>query len=630
MYGLAAARAYSLIMFGALFCTLSAKFLQACRDKDIGGYFRWILADISFLVLAELVLVLVCFRWSRRWVFRVVTTVAAVVCTWSIVHAAYLIRTGTEIVPRALLSVVRDPANALLMIGVNLVKMPLAATILLGPSAMGLGFLFCVLARPRLRAYNRRRFTIRIAACLIVGLGAVLTRPFVGSGNSTHASSPHVRAVVSLFHLRLIESHRRLPYSNQVQLGLRSDRANHNVVIVIMEGVQYMYTSLSDRQSALTPYLARLAGQGVEFTNTRSSVTHTTKALFALLTGRFPSASDDLAEVVPAVKPYASLATVLQRQLGFRTAFFQSAKGDFESRAGLVHNLGFEKFWTREDLNDPNSFIAYLACDEFAMLDPIAEWIKRDSKPFLLTILCSVTHDPYEVPEWFAELAKEPVERYRQTISYTDKFLQALDAELTRLGLADKTVFCVVGDHGEAFGEHGLSGHDGIAFDEALRVPFCVRAPLLVQGGTKITQPVSSIDVTPTLLRLLGFEVGGAGFDGLDALGGIPEGRRVYFSGWTQPAPGGFVMGDRKFVYDLQEKAVWVYDLATDPGELVRMEVSEAEAREIAESVTNWRKNTIFRLRQQERGKKTLFGRWVVRWSSRLFVRAKYRPQVED
>jgi hypothetical protein len=26
------------------------------------------------------------------------------------------------------------------------------------------------------------------------------------------------------------------------------------------------------------------------------------------------------------------------------TAFFQSAKGTFESRPGLVHNLGFEKF----------------------------------------------------------------------------------------------------------------------------------------------------------------------------------------------------------------------------------------------------------------------------------------------
>jgi phosphoglycerol transferase MdoB-like AlkP superfamily enzyme len=43
--------------------------------------------------------------------------------------------------------------------------------------------------------------------------------------------------------------------------------------------------------------------------------------------------------------------------LNFRTAFFQSAKGSFEARPGLVYNLGFDKFWARDDLNDPNAFL---------------------------------------------------------------------------------------------------------------------------------------------------------------------------------------------------------------------------------------------------------------------------------
>ncbi len=601
---------------------------QACRDGKLGEYLLWILPDISVLVLAELVLALVCFRWSRKWVFRIVTTVAAVVCTWSIIHAAYLIRTGTEALPRILLTVVRDPVNGFRLIGGNLVKLPVSSTILLGPSAVGLVFLFCVLARPRLRVYNRRRFATRISVSLIVGLGATFTRPFVGSGSSAHARNPHLRAVMSFFHPSLEESQRQLPYFDQVQLGLKPAHVNHNIVIVVLEGIQYAYTSLAGEHGASTPYLAGLAGQGVEFTSTRSTVTHTTKALFAILTGRYPSVSDDLAEAIPAARPYASLATILQRQLGFRTAFFQSAKGDFESRPGLVHNLGFEKFWARDDLGDPNHFIYYLASDEFAMLEPITEWIKQDTRPFLLTILCSVTHDPYDVPKWYGERAKEPVDRYRQTISYTDEFLAALDVELAGLNLAQETIFCVIGDHGEAFGEHGRSGHDKIAFDEVLRVPFCIRAPLLVGPGAKVAQPVSSIDVTPTLLGLLGFETAGAGFDGIDGLGVIPEERAVYFSGWSQPAPGGFVQGTRKFVYYVEDGSVWLYDLVADPGELVSMEVPEAQ--EIADGITGWRKNSIFRLRQQQRGMKTVFGYWLVRWSSRLFVRAKYQPEAED
>jgi len=304
--------------------------------------------------------------------------------------------------------------------------------------------------------------------------------------------------------------------------------------------------------------------------------------------------------------------------LGFRTAFFQSAKGDFEARPGLVHNLGFEKFWARDDLGDTEGFIAYLACDEFLMLEPITEWIKAGEGPFLLTILCSVTHDPYEVPEWFGEPAREPVERYRQTIAYTDKFLEALDVELTKLNLADKTIFCVVGDHGEAFGEHGLMGHGQIAFDEVLRVPFCLKAPLLVEPGTKVVQPVSSVDLTPTLLTLLGFDINDVGFDGADVLGNIRLERKVYFSGWMQEGPAGFVEGDSKFIYNPTERTVCLYDLVGDPRESARIELPEQRAQKVADSIISWRKNSIFRIHQQRTGRMTLFEHWLCRWTNRV------------
>ena len=616
-------------MFAALFCTLAAKFFQACRTDRASDYFRWIMSDISILLFGEIALALVCFRWRRKWVFRAATIAAAVVCTWSVIYAGYLIRMGTEVLPRVLLPLVRDPVNALPMIGANLVKAPIASILLLGPSLLALVFLSCVLARPALRAYDRRRFSIRIGVCLAIAVGAAFARAFVGGGGAAYARSPHVRAVMSLFHPRLEESRRRIPYLDQVQLPLGGDPAKHNVVIFIFEGVQYVYTSLADTDNSLTPHLSSLAAQGAQFTNARSSVTHTTKALFAMLTGRFPSASEDLAEAVPAVRQYAGLATIVYRQLGYRTAFFQSAKGEFESRPGLVHNLGFDKFWARDDLNDPNSYIAYLACDEFAMLEPIAEWIRQDEEPFLLVILCSVTHDPYDVPQWYGEPAKEPVERYRQTIQYTDGFLRELDANLAGLGLADNTIFCVVGDHGEAFGEHGLSGHDQIAYEEALRVPFCLRAPSLVAPGTKVTQPVSSIDLTPTLLGLLGFETAGAGFDGIDALGVIPQGRRVYFCGWVREGPSGFAVGQSKYVYDPADKSVCLYDLLADPGEMVRTWLLAAQAQEMGDSIVSWRKSTVFRLSQREPGKQTVFGRWEVRWTNRLFLSTRYLGETE-
>ncbi len=615
---------YSILVFGALFCVAAVKLFQACRSDQASQWWRWVLVDIYVLLFIEVGISLICFRWLHRGVFRLATLLAAVVCTWSVIYAGYLIRMGTEALPRVLLPVLRDPVNAGRMIGGNLIKAPFASILLLGPSFLALGVLISVLIRPRLAPYGRRRFTARVAVCLAIALVALSVRLYVGN-TSEYGRNPQVRAVASLFHGRLEESKRRLPRFDELVLPRRAGAANYNVVVVILEGVQYAYTSLSKNGAAETPYVLSLAEQGVEFANMRSSVTHTTKSLFALLTGWLPSASEDLAEAVPVPKPYASLATILRSQAGYRTAFFQSAQGDFESRPGLIHNLGYDKFWARDDLGDPNHYIYYLACDEFALLKPVCEWISGGAKPFLLTFLCSVTHDPYDVPEWYGQRAKEPQERYRQTIEYTDAFLRELDSRLDSLGLAGNTVLCVVGDHGEAFGEHGKGGHDQIPYDEVLRIPCCLRAPMLVQAGTKIIEPTSSIDLTPTLLGLLGFETAGVGFDGIDALSGIPQGRRVYFSGWVREGPSGFVQGDKKFVHDPISKSLCFYDLAADPGETRRIDLPKEGADAIAESIIAWRKNTVFRLGRTQRGKETLFERWLVWWSSRVFVHAEYQ-----
>ena len=414
----------------------------------------------------------------------------------------------------------------------------------------------------------------------------------------------------------LAEAKRLIPAYNDIIVEHTStrERKERNVVIVVLEGVQYKYTSLVDKERNLTPYLATIAADGVEFSNARTTLTHTTKVLFALLTGRYPSVSQDIAEAVPVQKPYASLATILKRQLGFRTAFFQSAKGNFESRPGLVHTLGFDKFWARDDLNKPNLFLGSLGSDEFAMLGPVSEWISEVQAPFFATILCSATHDPYEVPKWFAEPAKEPVDRYEQTIRYTDEFLKALDSELAKLGILQDTVLCVIGDHGEAFGEHGLLGHERIGFEEALRIPWVLRAAGLVEAGSSVSQAVSSIDLTVTLLSLLGFETDTVAFDGVDVLSSPVGGREVYFSGWLQESPVGFVRGNHKFIYHPTSDSVLVYDLASDPLERRGLELSEQEKEEISGRVLQWRKDSIFRIEQVREGEMVAFGRWLCRW----------------
>jgi len=639
-YGFLAPRAYSVIMLGALFCTLAAKLFHCLRIRSTSGeYFGWIFADIAVLLGIELILAAACFCRPRKWIIRTAVVVAALICTWSVINAGWLIRTGTQVLPCVLLPLIRDPLSSLAMIGANLIRMPVAAVALLGPSAVALTFFFFVLLKPRSLDSSRKRFVVKLLVSLIIVFVTVVAHSATVKQSSAQIASAglwyncQLEALTGpladptrLQRADLANLKREIPAFNQIQVA-GSSKPRHgayNLVVVVLEGVQYRHTSLYDKQSNLTPYLANLAARGAEFANARSSLTHTTKALFALLTGRFPSVYQDIAEAVPAAEPYAGIASVLRHNLNFRTAFFLSGEGEFECGPGLVYNLGFDKFFAREDLGDSSAFVGYMGGDEFAMLPPIVEWIKADQRPFFLTLMCSVTHDPYEVPRSFAEPAKEPVDRYRQTISYTDKFLAALDDKLNELNLAEKTILCVISDHGEGFGEHGLFAHEAIPFDEALRIPWVIRAPALIEPATSVTEPVCSVDLTPTLLALLGFDTAAFDFDGVNALAPVPDDRKVFFTSWMQHSPAGFVKGSLKFIYTPTTQTVSVYDLSADPFELLGTELPPQQAQEIAAEIGDWQRNSVFRINQQLSGEKTLFDHWHCNWHKRI-AWANYR-----
>jgi hypothetical protein len=129
--------------------------------------------------------------------------------------------------------------------------------------------------------------------------------------------------------------------------------------------------------------------------------------------------------------------------------------------------------------------------------------------------------------------------------------------------------------------------------------------------------------LTPTLLTLLGFDTSSAGFDGVNSLGRMPDNRKVYFSGWMQQGPAGFVEGSRKFIFNPADKVATAYDLSTDPLELERIELDKQQSGKIVDEIAAWRRNSIFRLDQQQTGKRILFDKWLCRWSDRVCT-AKY------
>lgn len=106
------------------------------------------------------------------------------------------------------------------------------------------------------------------------------------------------------------------------------------------------------------------------------------------------------------------------------------------------------------------------------------------------------------VPEAPSAPLEEVVARYDESLLKVDAYLGKLFAHLRELGLYDRSVIVVTGDHGEFFGP-GAYGH-GVMHESVLHVPLLLKLPGNEHGGQRIERPVALVDVYPTLLELAG------------------------------------------------------------------------------------------------------------------------------
>jgi hypothetical protein len=116
---------------------------------------------------------------------------------------------------------------------------------------------------------------------------------------------------------------------------------------------------------------------------------------------------------------------------------------------------------------------------------------------------------------------EQVVAAYDTDIVHADMLVGLLCGELRRLGILDKTLLVITSAHGQDFaqlirGPDGLEGPFGHALNQGLlHVPLVMRAPGLIPPGQVVSHRVALMDVTPTVLALLGMQpvAGSAGWN---------------------------------------------------------------------------------------------------------------------
>jgi choline-sulfatase len=101
-----------------------------------------------------------------------------------------------------------------------------------------------------------------------------------------------------------------------------------------------------------------------------------------------------------------------------------------------------------------------------------------------------------------AEQVRRARHAYYGMISYVDDKIGRLMATLEACGLAEDTIVVFTADHGEMLGERGMWYKQSF-FEPSVRVPLVVRLPGR-QAARRVAEPVSLVDLLPTLLEWAG------------------------------------------------------------------------------------------------------------------------------
>ncbi len=92
---------------------------------------------------------------------------------------------------------------------------------------------------------------------------------------------------------------------------------------------------------------------------------------------------------------------------------------------------------------------------------------------------------------------------YQAEAAFLDREVERFLSGLKQAGLYRQAMFILFGDHGDAFGEHGMWDHGHSVYDELIHVPLLIKFPAGRFAGRKVTMPVSLTDLFPTLLDWL-------------------------------------------------------------------------------------------------------------------------------
>lgn len=292
-------------------------------------------------------------------------------------------------------------------------------------------------------------------------------------------------------------------------LASRPRGERRNVVLISLDTVRADFLGAEYNGTPISPWFDRLSEDGARFTQAVSTYPSTSASHMSLFTALYPA------------RHKVRFATHHLDQ-GIKTLPQLLAKAGYETaavteNAMILAGSGFARGF--DSYREHKGSLKVTGSVDKTFADGVA-WLERHpGELFFLFLHTYEAHSPYAPkPEALAAIPatdtskldkhdarwEETRRAYAAEVHYTDGALRRLFSELERLDVLEDTLVVVTADHGDEFGEHGRLGHAKSVYDEVLRVPLLFWDPGNVPAGRVVEEQVSLVDVTPTILDLVG------------------------------------------------------------------------------------------------------------------------------
>jgi len=305
--------------------------------------------------------------------------------------------------------------------------------------------------------------------------------------------------------------------------------ARPNVLLITVDTLRADHLGADSRQAlshTWTPKLDALARVGTLYENAMAPMPLTRPSLFSILTSRYPREHGVLNNALVLGEAETTLPEILGAA-GYRTGAFVSVSL-LDAASGAAQ--GFQAF------EAPANSRQRGAAETVSMMLAWLATLDADD-PFFAWVHLFDPHLPYAPPPAFrdadAPLAQEFPEidwpdfyavarrnggdislavldharaLYRGEVAYTDEAIGGLLEGLEARGRRSDTIIVLTADHGESFENGVYFEHADSLYDGAIRIPLIVVWPPAFEPGARIAAPVTSLDIAPTLLSVLGLE----------------------------------------------------------------------------------------------------------------------------